>query len=285
MKYIKTVFLLAIALFFKVLTYYCLLFKIKKISPTVNPHLIVSLTSYGRRVHKCVQYAVMSVLMQKNVIIDKIVLSLDKNNWNQDNLPWAIKRLSQLGVEIMYVEDTKSYKKLLPALFAYPDSVIITIDDDIYYSNNLIKELYQAHKYNPHTIISSKAKSPYIVDDKIIPYKNWGIVKYTDNYSGISPIGYGGVLYPPGALNKEVFNYPVFSKLAPTADDLWFWIMSLLEGTKHIVINDSKITLYPTDLIYQCFHKNSALAHDNVINNKNDVQLKSLIDHYKITLN
>jgi hypothetical protein len=275
------------AYFLKIRTYFHLLFKTKKIinSNTEEPHLIVSLTSYGRRVRKCAQYSIMSVLMQKDIIIDKILLTLDKDNWNQNNLPWAIKRLSQLGVEILYVEDVRSYTKLLPALSLYPNSVIITIDDDIYYSNNLIKELYNAYKLNSQTIISTKAKVPKIVEGKLIPsYKDWVLAKDDDNCSNILSLGFGGILYPPNVLSSEVFNYAVFSKLAPTADDLWFWVMSILAGTKHIVINNSQIIYYPADLIYQYFHKNSALAHDNIEKNKNDEQLQLLIDYYNITL-
>jgi hypothetical protein len=243
------------------------------------------LTSYGRRVRQCAQYAIMSIFMQKGVIIDKVLLALDKDNWNQDNLPWAIKKLSQLGLEILYVEDIKSYTKLLPALSLYPNSVIVTIDDDIHYSTNLIKELYKAHKMNPQAIISTKAKMPKTIDGKlIVSYKEWAIIENKDNCPYLFPMGYGGVLYPPKALNSEVFNNTVFSKLAPTADDLWFWIMSLLAGTKHTVIDDSKIILYPIDLIYQYFYKNSTLAHDNIGKNKNDEQLQLLIDYYKINL-
>jgi hypothetical protein len=218
------------------------------------------------------------------VIIDKIILSLDKNTWCLENLPWSIKKLSQLGVEIRFVDDIGSYIKLLPVLSIYESSVIVTVDDDIYYSNNLIKRLYDEHLVYPNSIISGRAKVPNIIGERIISsYKYWTTAKVNYNYSYILPLGYSGVLYPPNSLSAEVFNRNVFLKLAPSADDLWFWIMGIKNGSKTRVINDTTLVYYPIDLLYQITHKNAALSDINVKMCKNDNQLKSLIDYYGIS--
>ena len=50
-------------------------------------------------------------------------------------------------------------------------------------------------------------------------------------------VGCGGVLYPPNTLYKDVTDEKLFTTLAPTNDDIWFWLMAVLNGTKINIIN------------------------------------------------
>jgi hypothetical protein len=276
------------AYYFKMKTYILLFFLKKRIIEfNDNPHLIVSLTSYGRRVYSCVHFAIMSILLQKNITVDKVILTLDKNNWNPDNLPWSLKKLIKLGVDIFFVEDLKSYKKLIPVLSKYGDSIIVTIDDDYYYSENLIKKLYDKHQEKPNAIICNWAYVPEFIDDCPVPYLSWEKLDYKkqNSYKYIFPLGCAGVLYPAGTLPEEVCNREIFFKLAPSNDDLWFWIMAILAGTKHFMIDNNDVVLYPTDLLYQVSHRNSALYYINHKDNedKDDICLKNLISHYNLS--
>lgn len=281
---IKILLLLPLSFILKIKTYCLLLFKRRQIiNRNDNPKLIVSLTSYGKRVGRCTPHAIMSVLMQKNIIIDKIILTLDKKTWNENNLPWALKKLIRLGVDVLFVEDTRSYTKLLPVLSIYQNSIIITIDDDVYYSSNIIKKLYDEHVCYPDAIIATEARVPVIHDHTIsISYKYWPEAEYNKEYAYIVSLGYAGILYPPNSLNKEVFNSSVFLKLAPFADDLWFWIITVISKTRQRVINNRDITYYPIDFIYQKTHKGSALIEYNIYNN--DRQVQALIDYYNLKL-
>lgn len=51
------------------------------------------------------------------------------------------------------------------------------------------------------------------------------------NSKFLIPIGYGGILYPPKALYKDVIKDDLFLKLSPKADDLWFWFCGILNNT------------------------------------------------------
>ena len=48
--------------------------------------------------------------------------------------------------------------------------------------------------------------------------------------------GVGGVLYPPHILNQEVLDEEKCRELAPTNDDIWFWLMAVLNGAKINVV-------------------------------------------------
>ena len=47
------------------------------------------------------------------------------------------------------------------------------------------------------------------------------------------------MLYPPHALYKDITDEKLFMELAPTNDDVWFWIMSVLNDTRTIVVKNS----------------------------------------------
>ncbi|MDR1893713.1 MAG: hypothetical protein LBQ61_03335 [Spirochaetales bacterium] len=67
-------------------------------------------------------------------------------------------------------------------------------------------------------------------------YKKYGGFDYYDDLKKASCYnkltGCGGVLYPPRCLHGDVFLEEVFMKLAPTSDDIWFWLMGVRNKTK-----------------------------------------------------
>jgi hypothetical protein len=44
------------------------------------------------------------------------------------------------------------------------------------------------------------------------------------------------VLYPPNSLYKDVANENLFTELSPTNDDIWFWMMAVLNDTRIKVV-------------------------------------------------
>jgi hypothetical protein len=78
---------------------------------------------------------------------DKIILWLAKSQFpNKENdLPIKVTELVNYGLSIMWVDkDIKSYKKLIPTLKLYPNDIIITADDDLYYLCHV--PVFAAHK-------------------------------------------------------------------------------------------------------------------------------------------
>lgn len=254
---------------------------IPTLHPTIlsNPDIIVSLTSYGRRVEETVYYTILSILHQTKRP-DRIILWLDSDNWNEKNIPSKLQLLKEHGVEIRFCEDIRSYKKLIPTLRLFPDSIIITVDDDVIYKKSLIENLYNSYLRDTSKIYCTRAYNIPIKDHKPLPYKNWV------NYHGYSatqpilfPVGVGGILYPPNSLAHEVLNANRFMKICPSADDIWFWIMARLKGTEHCFV-PMDYSFYSFDAIYQAMHRGSALTHSNVGERNNDEQMKNALDAY-----
>lgn len=245
--------------------------------------VVVSFTSYGRRVSSVLPYTIASLLRQ-TYKPDVLLLWLDSDNWNDNNLPKALKKLQQKGLTICYCEDLRSYKKLIPTLELYPDALIITVDDDIYYKKNMVERLIMEYEKNPDRIISHRAHRIRFDDNgQLMPYNDW-----EEEVSGVSgqfifPTGGGGCLYQKRLLHPDICNRNLFSKLAPKADDVWFYFMERLQSTECFVMPYRGYIYLPLDAFYQYFHKEASLASTNCGESQNDVQIRAVMEHYGLT--
>lgn len=245
----------------------------KRLDKSTKPRFIISLTSYGYRLNSIAPLAVAS-LFRQTVMPDKIVLWLTPN----EKLPRIFNSMVKLGLEIEYCEDLKSYKKLIPALEKYPETVIITVDDDVLYPKDWFKKTLAAHKKDPKIILAHTAREITLNDKKgIVSYWDWPIMnKNKKNTHRILPNGIGGVLYPPHSFVDDVLDRELFTRLAPNADDLWFWAMSELKGTKRALINDGYHNIRDYDL--------DTVGLWNTLNNDektgNDAQLTNILDAF-----
>ena len=80
---------------------------------------------------------------------EHIVLSIFRDD--EKNLPEKLLSLEKNGnIEIIrWDENLKSHLKYYPAMLKYPEACIVTVDDDIIYQRDMIKNLlrsYMQHK-------------------------------------------------------------------------------------------------------------------------------------------
>lgn len=247
-----------------------------------NPQLIVSLTTYGRRVQN-VYYTVTSLLRQ-TMKPDMVVLWLDYDNWNEENLPNSLKILQQKGLTVKFCKDLKSYKKLIPALEQYPEAMIVTCDDDIYYRSNMVERLVKAYRQDPTKIYAHRAHQITFTNGVVDSYNNWP--EEISDKSGVSifPTSGGGTLYKKEFLYADMCNEKLFMKLSPKADDVWNYFMGNLKHTANVVLPYKGYIYLPLDVFYQTFHKGSNLASSNCNKCMNDVQIKAIMEYYKIKM-
>lgn len=244
-----------------------------------HPQLVVTLTSYGRRATKTVPYVLASLLVQTKRP-DRIILWLDDVNFSEEHLP---KRLlvmrDKYGIEIRFCEDIRSYKKLVPTLQLCPDDILVTVDDDLLYKRKLLASLYEAHIKTPGMRLCSLGHQPTFEKGVFAPYKKWVHNVMFHSEKPIFPLGGAGTLYPPHSLYADVVDKSLFMRLAPQADDVWFWAMGEIAGTKTRLI-DFGYPFYQIDLLYQLLHKDASLMASNLHEDNNDVQIKNVLEHY-----
>ena len=196
---------------------------------------IVSLTSFPAAIPYAVD-AIKSIL-SGNTLPDKLVLYLTFSQFKDSKIPLELMALSKKNplFEIRnYDEDIRSYRKLIPALKDFPNDIIVTIDDDVQYHKNMLRDLLQLHKQIPDVIIANRAKKIKLN----APYRQWKKYRWYHfftnrlNFSFKNiQTGVGGVLYPPNSLNKKMLNSDLFTQIAPTTDDIWFWAAAVSKGT------------------------------------------------------
>lgn len=203
----------------------------------MNPkqQIIVSLTSFPAAIPYAVQ-AIRSIL-NGSLLPDKIVLYLDTQKFPGEVLPRELEALKSESplLEVRFdPAEIRSYKKLIPALRDFPEDIIVTIDDDINYHPNMLRDLVHLHKHLPDAIIAHRVRQIKLDT----PYSEWRKYKWYDfifkrfHFSRLAmQTGVGGVLYPPHSLDESMLDSALFMVLAPTNDDVWFWAAAVSKGT------------------------------------------------------
>ena len=247
--------------------------------------IIVSLTSYAERVTNSLPYSLYSLFTQTK-LPNRIILFLDNITWNNNNLPPIIKHFKSLGLEVMFCEDYRSYKKLIPALKLFPNNPIITVDDDIYYDSKLIENLVEEYSMSDKkTVICHWACIQEERNGSFIPYSQWQDSQYGNEYSMYSPFGGDGTLYPPHIFDAEIFNDKVFMLLAPSADDMWFWLMEYRCSVNvKLMKNALELKNLNVNQVNLLEEKNStALYFQNCVHGQNDIQFEKLLEYYNLS--
>ena len=244
--------------------------------------IIVSLTSYSERFDE-LSLAIYSLLMQ-SVKPDRIILWFSDEYNDLMELPYEITRYIKNGLEIRFVKDIKSYTKIIYALKEFSDSIIVTADDDIYYPKNWLANLYYSYISYPNDIQVHRAHRVLLNNKEIIPYEKWE--KHVSEESARFDnflTGVGGVLYPPNCFKKEVLREDLFLKLAPTADDVWLWVMALLSNRKIRVVKNHIKTLASLNIIRQLFNTSRNLYQKNS-RGGNDKQINAILEFYRLNI-
>lgn len=200
------------------------------ISKYCNHDIIVSLTTYGERLHE-VHLAIESI-MEQTMKANRIILWLDYSLQNTP-LPKALQLQQKRGLEVKFCEDIRSYKKLIPTLKICPNDAIITIDDDLIYEFDVLENLIIPYLSNPSYIYCHRYHRMILdKNGKLLPYKEWkhcynDMNPHTLNF----PTTGAGTLFPPNVFCREVFNQDEFMNICKHADDVWFKAMSLKTKT------------------------------------------------------
>ena len=201
--------------------------------------IVVSLTSFPERINIVVK--TIKTLLTQTIKPDMVILWLAPEQFpnGEADLPEELLALKEFGLTIDWYKDIRSYKKIIPTLKKYPDSIIITTDDDIYYAPDTIESLYKSYLEHPKDIQAHRCDRLGVKEVNGVNSITWANTRelYKDKHIGEASYfhrltGYGAVLYPPHSLYKDVTDEEKISKTIPTHDDIWLWAMAVLAGTK-----------------------------------------------------
>lgn len=242
---------------------------------------IVSLTSFPARIDEI--WITLETILRQTFKPDAIILYLAKEQFPGEKIPENLSKLKSRGVDIRFCdEDLRSHKKYFYVLKEFQDANIITLDDDVYYPNFVLKELIKLHKKYPKAICANRAHLiTFNSSREVNPYNKW-----KHNYKSIkqpslflSQVGVGGVLYPPNCLSAEVLNKDVFKEVCFFADDLWLKLMSTINKTP--IVTSSVVN---KNIIAVSKSQKERLLNLNSKNGGNTQQLNNLLEFYNLNL-
>ena len=249
-----------------------------------EPELIVSLTTIPERIGK-VHFCLDSLLRQ-SVKPDRLILWLsesddpDRQRVAKDALPELLTRLQRRGLEIRWCRDIRSFRKIIPTMRTFPDALIVTADDDIFYPRHWLKDLYEVYQREPQYIHCHRAHLiRYDAENQPLPYRQWEFLARGSRGPSLDlvPTGVGGVLYAPDHLHPEVLNEDSFLELCPRADDVWLKAMSLLKGVLCKKIAPNLFHLHGIQI-----PNNLSLSVSNVLQDGNDPQIQAVFGRYSL---
>lgn len=201
----------------------------------MDKKIIISMATMPTRKNRLVEN-LPSILGQSHDF-DIFLINVN-NNVTDEDMEWYERFAKQdARIKINRGDDKwRSCNKLLPALKMYPDDIIITIDDDIYYPVDCFKELIEQYEITPDCVIANEA-NPLKLDDNVITYYNLTTVKLLQK--GWDKYLSGCALFPPKIFEgSDLFDYD--KMLACTDglnDELWFWINSTINNVRVVCLN------------------------------------------------
>jgi hypothetical protein len=238
--------------------------------------ITVSLTTFGSRISEV--YLAIESIGEQTLKPGRLVLWLTKNEYA--TLPQSLKSLEYRGLEIREYKDIRAYKKLIPSLHAFPNEIIVTIDDDIIYNQEMLETLVTAHKNKNNEITCGNARVMTLNDGTFDSYNSWPRASLDSCSGGVNifPVGFAGTLYFPGCFHRDILSEEKFITLAPYSDDIWFKCMSLLNGVSCLDVSHMFASV--NKIIPIQAKQADSLSMINVVRGENDKQLYRMIKQY-----
>lgn len=234
--------------------------------------MVVSFTSFPKRIGFTVNVIANAWAQTRRP--QKVLLYLAPEQFPQKEgeLPQALlDQVKQGLVEIKWVRDIRSHKKYHYVMQEFPDSLIVTLDDDLQYPDDMLENLFHCYLCHPDKVSAMRAHLTVLDTSAglLLPYSRW-VKEYRGATYIPSPQLFvtsgAGTLFPPKVLHPLALDLEKAWGLCPYADDVWLNLMTLLNGTCVVLaVDDFTMKNMPGS-------QEEALQSINVDQNQNDVQ-------------
>ena len=204
--------------------------------------IIISCTTTNARLRFL--YYMLESLKRQIVQPDIIYINISKEPYMLDS---GIKEIPKWvedneKVKINYVVNTGSYRKLVPLFeqdLVSDDDLVITVDDDVLYSEGWLESLVTKSEENPDCIVCCRARNiRKNIMGKYINYSRWNLYGKENKGYDILPTNGAGTVFRKNLVDIDFLVDKKFLSLAPSTDDLWFRIASMRKNIKVAVFPD-----------------------------------------------
>lgn len=148
--------------------------------------IIVSMTTHSKRIQNIPK--VLKSIINQTYKPSKIIINISIEEFkNERSIPDDIFHfIITNNIELNWVKtNTKVYKKIIPTLLKYKNSLVLSIDDDFIYPKTMIEDFYKIYKKNPNSPISGNRITKFGLDchcgcASLVQYKFYNI--YIEDY-------------------------------------------------------------------------------------------------------
>ena len=244
--------------------------------------ILVSLTSYPKRF--LLLPKVFESLKSQTLSPHKIVLSIFEGDLK--NITLNLKNLLiKSGVKLETIKyNIKPHIKYFPTMVKYINYAIITVDDDVIYSNDTVYSLFKSYIKFPNLVSGRRVKKiKFFSNGELMPYNEWKIeyLSAPKPSFDLFATGIGGVLYPPNIFNLDIIDIKkIYLNLL--TDDIYLKYLQIQKGIEVVWVQNENpdISSIPNNIVAE-----TALHFNNVRTN-NDICLQRfniLINDVKIS--
>jgi hypothetical protein len=218
--------------------------------------VLISLTSHPARV-PFLTVSIYSALTQASKP-DGVALWLSSREFENFSVGAPLLRMQCFGLWIAFVDDSlfRLALKLVPALKVFPDAVIVTFDDDMFYRSTTLGTLLKSYHRNKSMIHCNRARLVPLAPNGSLQtgrLDSWKMFKRGRCFPRASMRlmcqGVRETLYPPHVLDDRVFRGDLFHELCPLHDDLWFSTMAILRVTFIMMAANCVGLVYPRGFV------------------------------------
>ena len=245
-----------------------------------NQEIILSLTSYPARIG-CVPQVIESLNIQERPA-SRICLWLAEDQFPEKEGSLPEKLVEQIGnnmVELHWCDNLMPHKKYFYTMRDNPDAIVITVDDDMVYDKNLVKDLFLSYLEYPKAVSACRSHLMIIDEEgKLLPYGTW--IRDVDGCLNkpsmqLFATGVGGILYPPHIMNRdELFNVEAIRQTCLRADDIWLKAIELISDIPVVQARRHK------SLNYIPGSQDVALYKVNLDQSDNDIYWQKVSDYF-----
>lgn len=214
--------------------------------------VVASLTSIPDRINLC--YPTIESLLSQDYPLSAIYLTIAKTCRRGTEYPKIDDKIMSNVTLVTIKEDHGPVTKIMGALLeeSDPDTLIITVDDDVIYPPTMVSNFLYHHQEYPNAALGSSGwiigRFPFYISGNYNHHKrSWFNLKYGTSVDFLC--GYAGVLYqrrffpPRDKLDKKLLCYARNSESLWRHDDLLLSGFLSHRGVERILIKQDEVEM------------------------------------------
>lgn len=237
--------------------------------------IVVSLATYKPRLSALEQ--TLPYILNQTLPFDILIINVQDDLTDDEFLKFLeLKNLDHRISVRKAPAKWRSFNKFVYAYQTFPNSPIITIDDDIKYPSHMLAALYDFHKSHPDTIVAHEL-NPVALDRSNHAIRNIMAADLKLRQKCFSKYLTGCALFPPSIFKgteDTLFDYDLFNEITQgTHDELWMWIHSTCKGVPVVGLDytwtfdaDGALPPIPSSLRYINGLASNVQSYDDRIN-------------------